>query len=446
MPGVPFALLVIFLGILCLAGGASRADALGQVVVQAASFVILVVTILFGRHFDFAGSRPIWIIVLAIAGVSVLQLIPLPPGLWLSLPGREVFAEAASASGQPQPWRPLSIVPGATLSALTSLVVPATAIVLMASLDEADRRWVPGAILSVIVVAALIGLLQFSGSGFDNPLINDNASDVSGTFANRNHFGLFLSFGLALAPVWAFLDGRSPEWRGPVAIGLILLFVLTLLASGSRVALLLGAAALGAGLFLIRESVRKLLRRYPRWLLPAITLAVVGLLAAAVAVSISAGRALSIDRAFGLQVGEDLRVRALPVVVDMVRLYFPVGSGIGAFDPVYRFHEPDQLLNQSYLNHAHNDYLEVALDAGIVGLLVLAGAMAWAGWASFQAWRAGSSAGHALPKLASVMLLLLSIASLFDYPARTPMMMAFAVVAGVWLNTGRPGRGVLYPS
>jgi hypothetical protein len=32
------------------------------------------------------------------------------------------------------------------------------------------------------------------------------------------------------------------------------------------------------------------------------------------------------------------------------------------------------------------------------------------------------------------MLLLVFIASIFDYPARTPMIMAMIVVAGVWLG------------
>ena len=47
-------------------------------------------------------------------GEDVPATLPLPPGLWLALPGRNELAGAATATGQPQPWRPLSLSPGAS--------------------------------------------------------------------------------------------------------------------------------------------------------------------------------------------------------------------------------------------------------------------------------------------------------------------------------------------
>lgn len=439
-PGLSLVLLVLLLGSLWLGGGASRADALGQVLVRGVAWVLVIVAILFGGRPSLARAKPVLVFLLAAAGLALLHLVLLPPDVWLALPGRQMFAEAATVSGQEQPWRPLSIVPGATVNALSSLVVPFATLLFVTGLDEEGRERLPGLILAFITVATLIGLLQFSGGGFNNPLINDVTGEVSGTFANRNHFALLLAFGCMLAPVWAFLGGRQPQWRGPIALGLVLLFALTILASGSRAGLLLGGLALIMALILVRQGIRKALGRYPPWVFPALVAGIVGVVVTFVLISIAADRAVSIDRLLALEAGQDLRRRALPTVLEMIWIYFPAGSGLGGFDPVFRIHEPFELLALVYFNHAHNDFLEIALDAGLPGILLLLAALGWWAWASFRAWRSGSSARHAVPKLGSAMLLLVFIASVFDYPARTPTIMAMIVVAGVWLSDRIEGR------
>ena len=147
-----------------------------------------------------------------------------------------------------------------------------------------------------------------------------------------------------------------------------------------------------------------------------------------------------IYRVIGVDPGQDMRGRGLPTVLAMIWAYFPVGSGLGGFDPIFRMHEPISLLGLTYFNHAHNDWLEVVLDAGLPGLLLLFSAVLWWGWASICAWRAGADTRYILPKLGSAALLLVMIASIFDYPARVPMIMAVIVIAAAWLG----GRGDKY--
>lgn len=432
-PSLSLIVLVVFLGILWLAGGASRADALGQVVVRSVAWIALIAIILFGGRLSLGGTKPVLFLLGGALLLPLLQLIPLPPSIWQALPGRAFFMEAAAVSGQEQPWRPMSLVPSATVNAVSSLIVPVVMLVLITGLKEAERLWLPGVVLSLIAASTLLGLLQFSGAGFNNPLINDIAGQVSGIFANRNHFALFTAFGCLLAPVWAFLEGRLPQWRGPVALGLVLLFALTILASGSRAGLLVGVLALGLGLIMVRHGIRRALGRYPRWAFPALLAGIGSAVVIFVLISVAAGRAVSIDRVLTVDAGQDMRARALPTVLEMIRTYFPWGSGLGGFDPIFRIHEPFELLALTYHVHAHNDFLEIALDAGLPGILLLAAAIAWWAWASIRAWRAGSSPRYAIPKLGSAMLLLVFIASVFDFPARTPMIMAMIVVAGVWL-------------
>ncbi len=430
----PLILACLYLLVLWLAGGASRADALGQVVVRAASWTMLIVVALAQPRATLDSARPIALLIGASILLALLQLVPLPPELWQALPGRALFAQAADLSGQPQPWRPLAIVPGAAINAAGSLVVPVAMLVLLIGLEPQERPRLVGIMLGLVVASTLVGLLQFSGAGFDNLLINDTVGEVSGTFANRNHFALFVAVGCLLAPVWAFVEDRRPGWRAPVSVGLILLFTLTILASGSRAGMAIGILALGTGLLLVQQGIRRTLRRYPRWVFPALIAAIVIAIGVLVLISIAADRAISIQRAIAVDAEQDMRSRGLPTVLAMVREYWPWGSGLGGFDPLFRINEPFGLLKPTYFNHAHNDLIEVVLDAGLPGLLLLVAALVWWAAASVRAWRAGAGVHHALPKLGSAILLFVILASAFDYPARTPLMMATIVIAAMWLS------------
>lgn len=438
-PGLPFLLLIFLLTVFWIAGGASRADAAGQILVRGASWLALAVAALFMERPSMRAARAVGIFLLLATGLVLMQLVPLPPALWQSLPGRDLLTQAAVLTNQPQPWRPLSIVPGMTWNAASSLVVPLAVFVLMAGLSDRERRWLPGILLVVITASMLLGLLQFSGAGFENPLINDSPGLVSGMFANRNHLALFLALGCLIAPVWAFpVDGRA-GLRPLVALGLTALFVLTILATGSRTGMALGILTLIVGPLSVQREIRRMLHGRARWILPAIVVALLVAVGGLILLSLVAGRAASIDRVFSVDAGQDMRRLGLPTVWDMVREYFPWGTGIGGFDNLFRMHEPFDLLKLSYFNHAHDDFLEIALDAGLPGLALLLAVIVWGVVAAIRAWRSPSGCSQA--KLASLMLLVICIASVVDYPARTPMIMAMIVISGIWLSHTGPRRG-----
>lgn len=439
-----FVALCLFLAVLFLAGGASRADVFGQVIVRMMAFGVLMAAILGGaRVVAPAGGWGPTLILMGGLILALAQLVPLPPVVWEMLPGRSLLEQAAAIGGQPQPWRPWSMVPGATFNAAASLVVPAAILLALAGLTHRERDWLPGLILSIICLQSLIGLLQFSGAGPSNPFVNDTAGQVSGMFANRNHFGLLLAIGCLLAPVWGFMRPRQSLWRVTLALALTALFVLMILASGSRAGLGLAALALVLAAVLTWSQARSLLRRFPRWTLPVAAGGIVVLIVLPIVLSVAAGRAVSIARLFELDPGQDMRQRALPTVLAMIRDYLPWGTGIGSFDPVFRIHEPNSLLKPSYFNHAHNDFLEIILDAGFPGALLLIAALGWGMWASVAAWRGGDERRFLLARLGSGILLLICLASVFDYPARTPMIMAVLVIAAVWLGGGANQRSAL---
>ncbi|USU03347.1 O-antigen ligase family protein (plasmid) [Sphingomonadaceae bacterium OTU29LAMAA1] len=425
------------MAVLWLAGGASRGNAAGQIVVRAAAFLALIVMAMFGRRAPTVSARPIWGALVASIALAVLQLLPLPAGLAHLLPGRVAIGTPIGV--EVRSW---SIVPGATLNALFALVVPVAVLVLVTRLDERERGWLPWIVLVMTVASIFVGLLQFSGVAFDNPLINDSPGAVSGTFSNRNHFALFLALGCLAVPVCLFTQRHSLRWRGPVGLGLLLLFTLTILASGSRAGLIAGGLAIGIVALLSWHGVRRNLRGRPRWVFPAVVAAAASVFALFIVISLAAGRAVSIDRSLSVDIEQDMRSRALPTVWTMVRDTFPAGNGLGSFDSMFRRHEPETLLKPSWFNQAHNDIMDVALSAGLPGLLLLATALIWWVWASIGVWRNLADRQYQQARLGSAMVLLVVISSVFDYPARTPMMMAMIVFAGFWLSSRVKGNNV----
>ncbi len=442
-PDLPLVLALALMVLLWIAGGASMADAMGQVVVRAGAWAILITAILAGPRPAVAMVRPVLFLLIAAIALPLVQLIPLPPAWWQALPGRAILL----IPGEPAPWRPWTMTPGATRNALASLVVPAATLAVLAQGNDRVFRWLPTILLAMIAAAVLLGLLQFSGAGFNSPLLNDTPGVVSSIFANRNHFALFVAMGCLIAPAWAFMDREALRWRGPIAAGLVVLFVLTILSTGSRSGMLLGAAALALALGLVGKRLRRRLAGAPRWVLPTLILAAVVVIGGAVALSFAADRADSINRLIALETGEDMRSRARPTVLAMIALYMPFGSGLGGFDPVFRIHEPFALLKPTYFNQAHNDFLGIALDAGIAGAALLAAGMIWWLVASIRVWRAPAGEAVQLARLGSALILLVLLASATDYPARTPTVMAILVVAGVLLaRGGRASDSAALPS
>ena len=445
-PGLSLILLTVLMLALWIAGGASRADVFAQPLIRSVATIVLFIAILFGKRLSLRDWGVPGALLAAALVLALLQLVPLPPAWWQALPGRAVFMEAAAASGQAQPWRSWSIVPEATVNAAGSLIVPITMLVVLHGLNDEEKRWLPAMVLVFVASAMLLGLVQFSGMAIENPFFNDTPGEVSAVFANRNHFALLLAIGCLIAPVWAFGGGQRAPWRVLAALGCVLLFILMILATGSRAGILVGVIALCLGTLLIwRETVR-LFRGAPRWLLPTVVAAIVGIVAVLGWISFAADRAVSIQRALVVGTETDIRSRTAGTVISMVKAYFPTGTGLGSFDPVFRLHEPDNLLKPTYFNHAHDDFIEIVLDAGLPGMLLLLAALAWWVYASVRAWRGKDHRQQLLPRLGSATLGLVILASLFDYPARTPIIMALIVLAATWLRDAAGGRHRLYPT
>ena len=123
------------------------------------------------------------------------------------------------------------------------------------------------------------------------------------------------------------------------------------------------------------------------------------------------------------------RIANFPDLLFTLQQFWPWGSGFGTFVPVFQASENLDLMGDLYLNHAHNDLLELLIEGGLpAGLLLSAGLLALA----FRLWRwvpggRTSDPGMALAGLTIVVLTL--VHSLVDYPLRMRAIAAVAAVA-----------------
>lgn len=433
-----FSTLLVFLAICLLGGGSSRGDTLSLIYVRPAAVLCIAVLLVLPVHRDWRSVRWPLLCLGASACLILIQLIPLPPDIWLALPGREPFAEAATLAGLPQPWRPISVTPDYTREAFLWLLPPVAVLVGFASIRPEQRATLLPAIVVMGCLSALLGVIQLSG-GNASPAYFYRHTHLGvpvGFLANRNHEAVFLALTFPLLAAWAQMPGRiipNQRFRILLAGGIAALMVPSILLTGSRAGLALGALGLAAGVAMI---FRKLGRtRSQMWRLGAGSLLIVTpLVLAALAFTLS--RAMSIDRLVGQNIGEtEMRLRNLPVVLDLARDFLPLGAGFGSFDAVYRMVEPDAFLASQYFNRAHNDLLELVIVAGIPGLLILIAFLFWLARSCVRAFRRQSTSPNTLlARAGAIGIFMLLLASLVDYPLGTPFLSGIFAILCAWLQ------------
>jgi O-antigen ligase len=99
---------------------------------------------------------------------------------------------------------------------------------------------------------------------------------------------------------------------------------------------------------------------------------------------------------------------------------------MGTFDEVFQVDESLEYISQRRAGRAHNEYLEVAIEAGAVGLAVIAG---WALWVAFGTWRALSSLHRWPASAGGGILLAMALQSVLDFPMRNQTMLCLGAFA-----------------
>ena len=103
---------------------------------------------------------------------------------------------------------------------------------------------------------------------------------------------------------------------------------------------------------------------------------------------------------------------------------------------VYRAVEPLDQVIPEFLNHVHDDYVELWLEGGWAAVALIAGLWVWWGFATFAAWFGPGRPDAALARSGSLVAAGLLIHSVADYPLRTPALaVVFALACAMMLPT-----------
>ncbi len=436
---LPLVGLAILMGLAFALGGSARGDVSYLTVLRPAAVLCLGFALLTLGRRHLAGQA--WPVCLAVAAVALpaLHLVPLPPAAWQSLPGRDLIAQIDAAAGLGEVWRPLTLTPPETLNALMAGLLPLGVILLAIQLPPHLRAGLVALPLAAGGLGVVLGLAQLLGDpegGLYFYEITNNGSPV-GLFANRNHQAVALACLIPLAFAAASLPaggggsrrrGASPvAWRHPLAVAATCVILPLILVTGSRAGLVAAPLALASlALVLPPAPSRGWVRRAG--------LALLGLPALVAGLAVWLGRDLALDRLASSSPADDLRLKILPTLWDMLGQYWPLGTGLGSFERAYKVHEPSELLMPTYVNHAHNDWIELALTGGLPALALLAiglGALTWR--AAWVLGPAGADGWRPLRAAALACLIILALASITDYPLRTPHLAALFALCAAWL-------------
>lgn len=384
-----------------------------------------------------------WLVAL-LAGLFVVQLVPLPPAVWTLLPGRAPIAAGFALLGGPLPWQSISLAPYDTIASALTLVPPLA----MLALIVVKRACHPAALALVVLIATaagvMLGVLQLSSPDpqhspyYIQSFANFGAA--TGFFANQNHMATLLVCALPLLA--ALVAGRGGAGEASTSDrqrrqGAASLVPAAAMAGVVLVGILLNRSLAGYGLAIpsLILSLLLIVRLPARAELAMAGVALLGmvgfimLLASPLRASLFDGDAVG-SIATRQQIGASSLAAAAAVA--------PVGSGIGTFQALYPRFE-SRPVEQTYINHAHDDYLEVAVEAGLPGLALILLFLGW--WGASVVAMLRTPAADAMARAGAITSGLVLAHSLVDFPLRTSAIAAlFAASLGLMLVSRTSAR------
>lgn len=372
-----------------------------------------------------AQARVPLIMLALLAGVLAIQLVPLPPTIWTLLPGRGPVAHGYDLLGVPLPWLPLTLAPDHALASLLWLLPAFAAFLATVVLGAFRGRWIAGVLIGVTIASIALGALQVAGGAYLYAITNYGVA--VGFFANGNHNAtlLLVSIPFLAALQATLLRGRSSP-RSISAIRLMTTAIYAVIVVG----LLINASLAGIGLCVPVALTTWILFGRQRSAVRRGLLIATALVSAAAIVTIAVGPFG--NNLFGQQKdnAELSRQTSFALTWRAAGEYFPVGSGVGSFEPVYRTQEPLETVTTTYMNHAHSDWLEILLETGLCGVVLATMFLVW--WlrrarAILMADEPDHFARAAIISIAAILL-----HSTVDYPLRTAALSAvFAICVGL---------------
>lgn len=433
-----FILLAVFLLLVFLTGGSSRGDATSLVLLRPISVTVCAVALCAMTRAEIRRNKSALLLGLSYFLIVFVYLIPLPRWIGDISPSYQLNVQITEAAGLVETTSNFSAVPTAAWNGLFFMFTPAATFLLACQLPKQDSIRLLNLTLILGLTGGLLGLIQVLGSP-EGPLyfysITNNGSAV-GFFSNRNHQAVLLAMMFPMLAVFATeaKNAENRKFRLGVAAAAGALLIPLLLVTGSRAGLVVGTIGLISAVVIYHSS----LKSDPsgatrRKFFEAFGILVLVLLMSTVTFALS--RAEAIDRLFVDDVREYSRLSYWLPILEMANNNLPLGTGPGSFPGSYAVAQPIRDLTGTYLNRAHNDWLELYADFGLlaifpIGLLtyfVLNGCMR----IFFEHENLRSLVSL---KLALTLIVIAAAGSIGDYPLRTPILSSLFAIALFWLN------------
>lgn len=374
----------------CLLLGGSTRGAFSNMLLQLSAVAILAWAALAqprvqsGRH-----GRVLAMLVGAMVTIVVVQLVPLPPDVWRALPGRAPIASGFDLLGMPHPWMPLSLAPYDTVTSALWLLPPLAILAGILRLGAYRELWLTIALVIATFAGILLSALQVTSDVSSSPWYLypiTNKGQPVGFFANTNHMATLL---LTTVPFLVAMYGRRPDddmrqipsSAGKIVIlsGSLVLIALAIALGGSLAGIGLGIPVLAASLFVRAPIDQPRTRR---------GLAAVGLIGALSVAATFASPFQNNLTSAGAKQELSSRYTSFSKSLRATAEHFPNGSGVGTFVNVYPTYEDAELVDRWFINHVHNDYIEVALETGLPGILLIIVFLIWWAGRAFAVWAA----------------------------------------------------------
>tara|TARA_R110001592_G_scaffold58295_2_gene176746 strand:- start:331 stop:1749 length:1419 start_codon:yes stop_codon:yes gene_type:complete len=445
MDRAALAVLGAFVVAICLLGGSARGDAAQLVFLRPICCLFAGYGIYRLGSQKVQGLAPLYAGFGTLGGLMIIQMIPLPYAIWTAFPGREVIVNLDVAGGLTGLWRSITFSPSRTANSLASLIVPLAAVLLFHIYPNHRKKDFLAVIIIIAVGNAMLGILQILGPSGGALYLYEftNSADAVGFFANRNHSSVFS--GLSLLVISYYYAQRWQVFRFTKAYTNIFLaavyivIFLSIIINGSRAGLLCGGIALFVGLIIFNlkppEAARLKIARGKKVASIIGSIAIVMFSATLILLFFMSDRLPAFSRLIESDPMADLRTEAMPTLFEMIGSYWPVGSGFGTFDKVYFIHERSELLMPSYFNQAHNDWLQILIEGGAPVAILAAVGLFWYIASVLKLFLPSKYLGHLFFWFGTMAIL--GIASLVDYPLRTPIFSAVTVWMAAFLFTAR---------
>jgi O-antigen ligase len=450
---VAFIGLAVFLSLAWLAGG-SADGWVGERWLALPALALIVVAVwrvaLMPEGTEPGALRAWWLVPSVLLALPLLQLLPLPPWLWSMLPGREALGAELQLAGVAPGWRPLSVNAPGTEQLLLSLLAPIAVFMGGGLLHGEQRRALVWGLLAFAAFCALLGLLQqLDGPQSEMYLYEiSNRGSAVGMFANRNHLASLLAVSLPVA--MGVLSDRlrhqsvsqaARDLRVWLLTALLVLLCVSITATQSRAGfLLLMVAVLAAAMVLWRGALWQ--RTEPRARSSQHWLRLAAVLAGALIVQYTLYALLL--RIQAQDAFEDGRWQYVGNALQASAPTRGLGWGLGSF--VETYDEAGEVVAdaESYINHAHNDFLELWIEGGVFAVVACVLALWFLARLTRRAWHAqrhsaaqplgGQHHHHGLGLGAACGLWLLVVHSTVDYPLRTTTLACTAALLLAVLN------------